>query len=128
VVIGAHLDTADGTLGSVDVFEFSDGELTGGCQMVSPAQDDEDPFYYFGRAVAADGDLIAAGGRGISCVFGDSVSGGVDGDINNDGGVDVLDLVALVSAWGLCSGCPEDLDGDGHVGVGDLIILLSSWE
>jgi hypothetical protein len=48
------------------------------------------------------------------------------GDINGDDVVDVVDLLALLSAWGQ-SDVPEDLDGDGIVGVGDLLTLLASW-
>jgi probable HAF family extracellular repeat protein len=48
-------------------------------------------------------------------------------DINGDGVVDVLDLLALLSAWGPCSGCPEDINGDGAVDVVDLLQLLASW-
>ncbi len=51
----------------------------------------------------------------------------VYGDINGDGVVDVLDLLALLSAWGECPDCPEDLNGDGVVDVLDLLDLLSNW-
>jgi hypothetical protein len=47
-------------------------------------------------------------------------------DVNGDGAVDVLDLLALLSAWGNTSG-PEDINGDGIVDVLDLLELLSSW-
>jgi Ca2+-binding EF-hand superfamily protein len=44
-------------------------------------------------------------------------------DINNDGVVDVNDLLELVSSWG-DSGGPGDIDGDGIVGVNDLLELI----
>ncbi|MDP7008178.1 MAG: dockerin type I repeat-containing protein [Phycisphaerales bacterium] len=49
------------------------------------------------------------------------------GDINGDGILDVEDLLMILSAWGLCSGCEEDLTGDGTVDVTDLLQFLSYW-
>ncbi len=49
------------------------------------------------------------------------------GDVNHDGMVDVLDLIAVLSAWGACGGCDEDINGDGVVDVLDLLIVLSNW-
>jgi len=49
------------------------------------------------------------------------------GDIDGDGDVDVVDLLALLGAWGPCAGCPEDLDGSAVVDVLDLLILLGNW-
>jgi hypothetical protein len=51
------------------------------------------------------------------------------GDANLDGVVDVLDLLAVVLAWGPCPPppCPEDLDGDGLVGVPDLLLVILNW-
>jgi hypothetical protein len=48
------------------------------------------------------------------------------GDINNDGSVNVLDLSALLSAWGT-SNAKADLNHDGSVNVIDLSALLSHW-
>ncbi len=58
------------------------------------------------------------------------VNGGIVGDLNNDGVVDVSDLLILLSAWGVCpdgSPCPADLNGNGVVDVSDLLILLANW-
>lgn len=49
------------------------------------------------------------------------------GDVTGDGVVDVADLLAVLSAWGACSGCEADLDGDGSVGVSDLLEVLGNW-
>jgi hypothetical protein len=49
------------------------------------------------------------------------------GDLNGDGVVDVLDLLALLDAWGPNPGHPADLNGDGVVDVLDLLILLDNW-
>jgi hypothetical protein len=49
-------------------------------------------------------------------------------DVNGDGTVDVVDLLALLPAWGPCGGpCPEDINGDGIVNVLDLLELLAAW-
>jgi hypothetical protein len=57
--------------------------------------------------------------------------GPVEGDINDDGLVDVADLLLLLGAWGQCpdppSDCEADLDGDGAVDVADLLALLAAW-
>jgi len=50
------------------------------------------------------------------------------GDLDNNGVVDVFDLLELLSAWGSCSGaCPADITGDGMVNVFDLLELLANW-
>jgi hypothetical protein len=51
----------------------------------------------------------------------------VPGDVDGDGIVGFLDLLAVLSQWGPCPGCPADLDGDGTVGFLDLLIVLSNW-
>jgi hypothetical protein len=51
----------------------------------------------------------------------------VPGDIDEDGDVDVTDLLELLAAWGSCPGCPEDLDDNGNVNVSDLLMLLANW-
>jgi trimeric autotransporter adhesin len=51
-------------------------------------------------------------------------------DLNCDGVVDVLDLLALLDAWGACKDCgecPADLNDDCSVDVLDLLMLLDDW-
>jgi len=48
-------------------------------------------------------------------------------DLDGDGAVGFGDLVAVLSSWGPCGGCPEDLDGSGAVDFGDLLVILSLW-
>jgi hypothetical protein len=48
-------------------------------------------------------------------------------DLNGDGEVDVVDMLALLEAWGTDPGGPPDLDGDGDVSVTDFLQLLASW-
>jgi hypothetical protein len=51
----------------------------------------------------------------------------IGGDSNGDGRVDVLDVLALISVWGECTGCPEDSNGDGFANTADLLELLDNW-
>ena len=49
------------------------------------------------------------------------------GDEDGDGSVDVLDLLAVISAWGECDGdCPSDFDANGIVDVIDLLIVFDA--
>jgi hypothetical protein len=51
-------------------------------------------------------------------------------DINNDGSVNVSDLLAVISAWGVCpipNNCPADINDDGTVNVADLLAVITSW-
>ena len=47
-------------------------------------------------------------------------------DVNGDGVVDVLDLLAVLAAWGNAGG-PEDINGDGIVNVLDMLEVLAAW-
>lgn len=54
------------------------------------------------------------------------------GDLDCDGFITAIDLLALLTSWGPCDcepfgGCPADLDLDCTVGASDLLILLSNW-
>ena len=64
-------------------------------------------------------------------VFDAGCPGGIPGDLNGDGAVDIDDLLILLAAWGPCPDppdpCPADLDEDGSVGIGDLLNLLANW-
>ncbi|MFK7960123.1 MAG: S8 family serine peptidase [Phycisphaerales bacterium] len=54
-------------------------------------------------------------------------SEGVFGDITGDGEVTFDDVLALLSSWGECFGCPADLDGSGSVDFTDLLNVLSAF-
>lgn len=68
------------------------------------------------------------GGAPFSILPGDGPAD-VVGDVDDDGTVDVSDLVALILAWGPCpaGACPADLDGSGIVDVSDLVMLILNW-
>jgi len=49
-------------------------------------------------------------------------------DVTGDQVVDVLDLLAVLAAWGdTGQGLPEDISGDGVVDVVDVLQVLSAW-
>jgi uncharacterized membrane protein len=48
-------------------------------------------------------------------------------DLDGDGNVGFGDLLAVLNAWGACTGCDEDLDGDGIVGFSDVTTILAAW-
>ncbi len=48
--------------------------------------------------------------------------------MNGEGVVDVLDLLAVLAAWGQTGpGLPEDVNQDEVVDVLDLLIVLGDW-
>ncbi len=53
------------------------------------------------------------------------------GDVNGDGAINIIDLLAVISAWGPCppapAGCPADQNGDGQANVLDLLIVIGNW-
>ena len=57
----------------------------------------------------------------------------VPGDVDGDGVVGIVDLLALLAAWGPCGdcstprACPADFDGDCEVGIEDFLTLLANW-
>jgi len=48
-------------------------------------------------------------------------------DLDGDGSVGAVDLLALLESWGPCPDCPADVDRDGTVGTVDLLALLEQW-
>lgn len=49
-------------------------------------------------------------------------------DVNDDGIVDINDLMQVLASWGDCPDpCPADIDEDGNVDRRDLAILLAAW-
>ena len=61
-----------------------------------------------------------------------AVFDGLAGDANLSSAVDVVDLLAVLAAWGPCPRpclppCAADVDGDCTVGIGDLLVVLGNW-
>lgn len=48
-------------------------------------------------------------------------------DLNGDGDVGIVDLLALLAAWGTAPCGPPDFNGDGTVGIVDLLEFLANW-
>lgn len=48
-------------------------------------------------------------------------------DPTGDGTVDFADVLAVIAAWGPCSGCAADVDGDGAVDFTDLLAVIAAW-
>lgn len=67
---------------------------------------------------AIDGVRMNHSATGVTCC---------PADLNDDGQVDVLDLLDMLHAWGSNPGHAADLDGDGNVNVLDLLVMLSAW-
>lgn len=81
--------------------------------------------------VVGDGswELVAGGRDGtITCL-----SGGIDAivfneaDINQDGSVNVGDLLIILDQWG-STDSPADINGDGVVNVNDLLMVVGNWD
>ena len=47
-------------------------------------------------------------------------------DVNGDGGVNILDLLAVVAAWGTAD-ASADVNNDGTVNITDLLAVVSAW-
>jgi len=48
-------------------------------------------------------------------------------DIDNNGEVNVTDLLAVIDSWGACDMCTADINDDGFVNVSDLLVIIGSW-
>ncbi|MBT8486536.1 MAG: prolyl oligopeptidase family serine peptidase [Phycisphaerales bacterium] len=48
-------------------------------------------------------------------------------DLDGTGDTGFGDLLAVLSAWGVCTGCVADLDRSGDVGFADLLAVISAW-
>jgi hypothetical protein len=48
-------------------------------------------------------------------------------DVDDNGSVDVDDLVAVILGWGACNTCAADINGDLQVNVDDLVAVILGW-
>ncbi len=60
-------------------------------------------------------------------VFDAAAPGMCPWDLDGTGSVGILDLLALLAAWGTDPGGPPDFNNDGTVGILDLLTLLANW-
>lgn len=86
---------------------------------------------FFTRKVALSALLASLLGFGAA----QSVSGHDCPDLNNDNMVNVIDLLAVINAWGPCpeepAPCPENITdsqtGNSIVNVADLLEVIENW-
>jgi hypothetical protein len=80
----------------------------------------------FCRAISVDGRIIIGhdGFMGMGWIV--RITPDCLADVNGDSVVDVLDLLAVLAAWGATGGV-EDINGDGIVDVLDLQEVLAAW-
>jgi len=134
IVVQWISDDDDFDVVNVDIDLSTDGGST--WTTVEGATAD-DGFYSFAAPdVSTDAAIVRVQARDGDGHVGGDVSGtfaiagtSVPGDIDGDGQCNVNDILALVAAWGPCSGaCPADLDQDGVVGVDDVLLILTYYE
>ena len=87
---------------------------------------------FFGWSVAIDGDTAVIGAHGedhqAGAVYAFELSACLcPADLDGDSTVGILDLLALLAAWGPNPGHHADVDSDGTVDIFDLLTLLASW-
>lgn len=63
----------------------------------------------------------------LSALVGDAAA--CTGDANNDGVVDISDMLAVLDAWGTCltEECAADINNDGVIDISDLLAILNHW-
>jgi hypothetical protein len=118
IVVGAQFDDSPETdAGSACLFMMNDG----GAGAMPDCNDNGTPDI----CDIASGESSDGNGNGIP----DECEDTPDPDVNGDGVVNVMDLLELIVAWGICNGeCPEDINDDGFVDVLDLVALIDSWD
>ncbi len=107
-----------------------------GDQLFKLLPDDGAAENLFGVSIAISGAtaIVGAyrnddngGNSGSAYLFDAAAAGMCPWDLNGNGSVGILDLLALLAAWGTDPGGPPDFDGDGTVGILDLLTLLANW-
>ncbi len=122
---------ADGTVKSNQKISSTEGGFTG-------TLDDGDAFGFSAASLGdLDGDSVGDlavgamndddGGTNHGAVWVLFLDGICLWDLDGNGSVGILDLLALLSAWGTDPGGPPDFAGDGTVGILDLLALLANW-
>lgn len=122
-----------------DIYETSEGVSLSGQLVVAltdgfqPNVGEEFEIIWANGGVAGTFDSVA-GEPGFSVSYvGNIVTivyEGVDtcpADLNDDGLVNVVDLLVVLGSWGACDGCDADVNQSGTVDVVDLLAILSAW-
>ena len=134
-IVGAPKDDDNGNFsGSAYLFDTTTGR-----QIAKLLADDGAAGDGFGASVAISGATAIVGANedddngtdsGSAYLF-DAAPGKCPWDLNGSGDVNVLDLLALLAAWGPCptAPCPHmcGFDDDCIIGILDLLILLANW-
>ena len=134
-IVGAqrHDDNGEGS-GSAYLFDISD--VANPRQLFKLLADDGAVNDHFGISVAISGATAIVGANGdddngtdsgSAFLFDAAAPGKCPWDLDGDDTVGILDLLALLAAWGADPGGPPDFDGDGTVGILDLLTLLTNW-
>ncbi|MCZ6542515.1 MAG: FG-GAP repeat protein, partial [Planctomycetota bacterium] len=132
-IVAAAYDDDNGSFsGSAYLFDTTSGEQIAQLLPEDGATDD-----LFGWSVAISGTTALAGAlvdddngdfSGSAYLFDAAAAPGMcPWDLNGNSDVGILDLLALLAAWGTDPGGPPDFDGDGNVGIIDLLTLLANW-
>jgi uncharacterized membrane protein len=113
--------------GDSAAFVFANGVM----RRIENLQPDSDLLVYEASGIGDDGS-VSANGR-----FGFSHHGLVlrpvyapPGDIDASCHVNVVDLLAVISAWGSCDPdwfCPADVNNDAVVDVWDIVLVVQNW-
>ncbi len=120
---------------AVQVLQNNTFSPADGGSLFAPAMTfaiDAEPNFVANGDFNGDGraDLITAnnepGGEGSVTVL-ITLDPACAGDVDGNFSVDFQDVLAILSAWGMCPGCDEDLDDNGIVSFADLVILLGNW-
>ena len=119
---GIHVRYSDPILEAVDVTENIAGNTGGGINFF-----DSPLSQLLGSTICAntpnqtEGAFTDGGNNSIN----DTCSSCL-GDVNEDGDVNVTDILAIINAW-TTSDPDADVNGDGVVNVTDLLLVVSAW-
>jgi hypothetical protein len=120
--------SSDTFLGFVNIDYLYSGGFTYPVKDVTIPSGTPDGVYYLGLLLTGGDDVDETNNVGVIEIQVGDVIDPCDGDTNSDGLVNVVDLLAIISAWGPCSGdCSEDFDESGHVDVTDLLLVIAQW-